>query len=420
MKGDFSRVTFPPDKGYARILQQQGRVALDADWNEQSAIDDRRMRAMLVDLVGGAAGPRDALGFAVTAAGPGDVTIGPGRYYVSGWLCTNDEAISYRAQRDDVAAAGLAPSGRYLLYLEAWEQLVTAADDPTLLEPALGGADTTARTRIAWRVRALKWTGARRDAADPCRLAAAIEGGAMRPLLRVRSNPGYTGIENRLYRIEIQRSEKPASFTWSRDNGAVRFALSEVQPTSNGLTARFTAAPQGPQEMATLAPGAWVALEDPTRAPDDAAPLMQVAVIDASAGRVELAGDPGLGGRAAATLRLWDQRGPEAAAGGAVPIALGEWLKLEDGIEILFEANSDGYRTGDYWQVAARTGVGVLWPDEGGRPAARLPAGIERAYAPLALVRTDRTGRARLAAKGDLRAAFAPLARPMKAKSKRS
>ena len=38
MRGDFSRDTFDPVKHFSRVLQQQGRVQLDADWNEQTAI----------------------------------------------------------------------------------------------------------------------------------------------------------------------------------------------------------------------------------------------------------------------------------------------------------------------------------------------------------------------------------------------
>ena len=39
MKGDFSRIRFNPAKQYTTVLEQQGRVALDADANEQCAID---------------------------------------------------------------------------------------------------------------------------------------------------------------------------------------------------------------------------------------------------------------------------------------------------------------------------------------------------------------------------------------------
>ncbi len=38
MKGDFTRFTFNANKHYNRVLKQQGRVDLDADWNEAADI----------------------------------------------------------------------------------------------------------------------------------------------------------------------------------------------------------------------------------------------------------------------------------------------------------------------------------------------------------------------------------------------
>ena len=38
MRGDFTRDSFDRRHHYTRVLMQQGRVQLDADWNEQSAI----------------------------------------------------------------------------------------------------------------------------------------------------------------------------------------------------------------------------------------------------------------------------------------------------------------------------------------------------------------------------------------------
>ncbi|MEI6900677.1 MAG: DUF6519 domain-containing protein, partial [Bacteroidota bacterium] len=35
MKGDFTRSTFNKEKHYHDVRMQQGRVMLDADWNEQ-------------------------------------------------------------------------------------------------------------------------------------------------------------------------------------------------------------------------------------------------------------------------------------------------------------------------------------------------------------------------------------------------
>ena len=38
MHADLSRITFRPDRHYSAVLAQQGRVQLDADANEQTAI----------------------------------------------------------------------------------------------------------------------------------------------------------------------------------------------------------------------------------------------------------------------------------------------------------------------------------------------------------------------------------------------
>jgi hypothetical protein len=37
-RGDFTRDTFTPEEHFIRVLSQQGRVWLDADWNEQTSI----------------------------------------------------------------------------------------------------------------------------------------------------------------------------------------------------------------------------------------------------------------------------------------------------------------------------------------------------------------------------------------------
>ena len=52
MKGDFSRNTFDPRKHFTRVLMQQGRVQLDADWNEQAAILLHYVRTLAADLIG--------------------------------------------------------------------------------------------------------------------------------------------------------------------------------------------------------------------------------------------------------------------------------------------------------------------------------------------------------------------------------
>jgi hypothetical protein len=52
MKGDFSRDSFDPIRHFSRVLMQQGRVQLDADWNEQQSIVLHFLRTLARDLIG--------------------------------------------------------------------------------------------------------------------------------------------------------------------------------------------------------------------------------------------------------------------------------------------------------------------------------------------------------------------------------
>ena len=65
MKGDFTRSTFTPDKHYSGVLMQQGRVQLDADWNEQIDITAHRVETEAGDVIGACGAPMYAAGFAL-------------------------------------------------------------------------------------------------------------------------------------------------------------------------------------------------------------------------------------------------------------------------------------------------------------------------------------------------------------------
>ena len=51
MKGDFSRFTHRPAKHYVGVRKQQGRVDLDADFNEYVDIQDYLDRTALTDVI---------------------------------------------------------------------------------------------------------------------------------------------------------------------------------------------------------------------------------------------------------------------------------------------------------------------------------------------------------------------------------
>ena len=119
MKGDFTRLTFKREKHYSSIRCQQGRVDLDADWNEQADITSYRFETETRDVIGSCGFPKSDPGFsiadpttlsaakqsALTNEGVlplknGDFLIGAGRAYVDGILCENDDIVSFTDQPD--------------------------------------------------------------------------------------------------------------------------------------------------------------------------------------------------------------------------------------------------------------------------------------------------------------------------------
>jgi hypothetical protein len=161
MKGDFSRLRFNPAKQYTSVLEQQGRVALDADANEQCFINEYLRDITNYDVIGPVGGPAGSAGFGIRIEGD-EILILPGRYYVNGLLVENLSTLRYDKQpyligaptAKDILLAlregGAGATGQFIL--EVWQRLVTQLDDPCLSEPALGQADTTARLQTVWRV----------------------------------------------------------------------------------------------------------------------------------------------------------------------------------------------------------------------------------------------------------------------------
>lgn len=163
MKGDFSRIRFEPNKHYTDVLDQQGRVAYDADHNEQRFIDGHRRTVQTIDEIGSYGAPMNDAGFGISIVN-GKLQIGAGRYYVQGLLCENPAALDYDQQPFLLDSGNAGHATTLLLellrarnaclcvYLEVWQRMVTALDDGCLGEPALGQADTTVRMQTVWRV----------------------------------------------------------------------------------------------------------------------------------------------------------------------------------------------------------------------------------------------------------------------------
>jgi hypothetical protein len=169
MSGDYSRKRFNPEKHYQGVLRQQGRVDLDADWNEYVDLQDRRWRAETIDVVGRCGVPAETPeGFKIGVTG-GELTVGQGRMYVDGYVAENQgtaPALDATIEEQYGTAALLVkdqPFGgpvtipaqvRSLVYLDVWRREVTYLQAPDLIEPAVN-VDTTTRNQTAWQVRIL-------------------------------------------------------------------------------------------------------------------------------------------------------------------------------------------------------------------------------------------------------------------------
>jgi hypothetical protein len=278
MTGDFTRNTFDPAKHYRDVLMQQGRAQVDADWNEQADLTARRDETTTADIVGDCGGPAGGAAFGVITAtaalspaelqhlkdlkipplAPGDFYLSAGRYYVDGIQCENEWPLPFTAQPDRCDVAAL-PKGSYLLYLDVWQRHITALEDGSIRESALGGPDTATRVKTICQVRTLD-LGAAIDPNNPCNSGAADfknlfdPGTAMltadtatiatpRDPCLVPPSAGFTGLENQLYRVEIH------------DGGTALDAASNVSGTG------LVTLPSGntPKNQITVDAGSWAA-----------------------------------------------------------------------------------------------------------------------------------------------------------------
>jgi uncharacterized protein DUF6519 len=435
MKGDFTRRTFRRADRYRGVLMQQGRVQLDADWNEQYEIQRYHDETTARDAIGAHGAPVGAAGFAVTdpdgyeprACRFDELTISRGRYYVDGILCENDAAVRLVGQPDLAGVAEPGEDGRYVAYLDVWFEHVTAVEDPRLLEVALGGADTATRARTVWQLKiqrlaahdavaadvAPPWTPAEIQHPRELRARAVpVPGATAGP---IPPSAGYRGLRNQLYRVEVRADgtdpTAEPTFVWSRDNGSVTAPVAELAsvPGTDERNVRLAGPPR--DAVSGFPPGCWVEIVDPARArrgePGFLGRVSRTSSeVDLTVGEWDGAVPTAADLTRPVTLRRWDSPGP-------VPVGTG-WLPLEDGVEVQFSAEGVP-RCGDHWLIPARTaavgGAGsggeVQWPGTGGDPEFAPPDGVTHHCAAVALLDLRDGVWTRVA---DCRATFAPLA----------
>ena len=171
MKGDFARVTFDPSRHYSQVFQQQGRVLLEADWNEQAHIQLYLLRTLVRDLVGPcwASGSGFAITSTTTNADGSSKSLpltgwqlAPGHFYVDGILCVNEAVCSLATQPNaptpdygvaDGSSGFENPAPGFALWLDVWERHLSAVEAPALADVALDGVDTASRAQVVWQLR---------------------------------------------------------------------------------------------------------------------------------------------------------------------------------------------------------------------------------------------------------------------------
>ena len=261
MRGDFSAWNKDRSHNFRGTLHQQGRVLLDRDWNAQTEITGEWQETAARDAFGAgvAAVPaEEPLSFKVIKAevsgGLVKVSLKKGRVWADGLLAElgkDAEPPALPAGVDAIRTAtylgppiqtpagqvSQLPNGLHdAVILETWLKELSPFQDPDLLiEPALGGVDTTERLQTAFRFRLYRMA-----AGDTCdslipklkddfsakgkltaELTPTVTIGGDCPVVE---SGGFTGFEHRLYRIEIADTDRPAPeayFKWSHFNGGL-------------------------------------------------------------------------------------------------------------------------------------------------------------------------------------------------------
>ena len=447
MYGDLSRNGFDHQANVDGVIHQQGRVLTDADWNEQTLIGDRWQRAASGAAISGgfaAVGSGDPGALLVVQGTAADgriaVDVNPGQVWADGWLAhlrssTGNAALPERRPAPYLTAppgpAPGAPGTRDAVVLELWRETLSGFQVPhRLLEPALGGVDTTARIWHGLAFRLLRLGagegcdeiggGLDDDRSKRMRLSASLVPTQLtNGDCPVVESGGYSGFEHDLYRVEIADvTAAEEMFKWSRSNGGL-VGRGTFDPVARKLTIRANRQPILRSGLQSFYLEAFEPL--PQRPPQPAAADAELTAelaeewrlvygaraVLASDEEIDLTEDlfgaiPGPAGRNF-FFRLWDDIRPVAEFTGSA-------LELRDGIQLQFHG-ADAPRAGDYWTFPVRAGdVGnpeVLIDD-------RPPDGPERVRVPLGVLRWGPGGVVRHADHQieDCRRVFRPLADP--------
>lgn len=166
MSSDKARVSHDANQQYRTVVTQQGRVTLEADWNEAQQIASEEEQANLINIIGSSGTPNDGYRVLETDSIPTlafDFSVKQGTMYVGGNRVVLPTEVKYSNQSEwldrvedpdwvDPSILNTPPPQKEFIYLLLREQEVSAVEDSALRDSALGGPDTTQRTRLVQRI----------------------------------------------------------------------------------------------------------------------------------------------------------------------------------------------------------------------------------------------------------------------------
>lgn len=388
MASDIARVSYDESRRYHAVVKQQGRVELEADDNEATTIIDELLRTETLDIIGPTGSPDDGYKITPAAAG-GDFSIGAGTIYVGGMRISQpDPNFLYSAQSDwldrwaspeaealgdpvwiDPAAPG---QPHELAYLFLREQEVSAVEDMTLREVALGGPDTAQRKRLIARVvrrsvnsgtcdvamaqMVSEWPGQGLEF-DPATMR--LNGLSRLQASYTNPNPaadpcepdahgGYLGAENQLIRVQIAMDDK---FVWGYDNASFLYRVT-VEPDNRTL--KLLASPVDAHHFPAVGQAVELLLPAANLADDN--------FVAAHTGHVEVLSAGYTADTRAVQLANALPAGYRPAAGAVLFMRV--WEKVETlvpGTDVTLgntglNVNITGaaFHAGDFWQIAVR------------------------------------------------------------------
>jgi len=442
MGSDRAKNSYDPTQQYRAVVAQQGRVTLEADWNEAQQIASEELREETLDFVGASGTPDN--GYEVIAAAqpqpqPFDFATGAGTMYVGGVRVFSAQPIKYSNQLDwldhvgdpdwvDPANMKSGPPASELVYLLLREQEVSAVEDSALLEKALGGPDTTQRLRLIQHIVRLPtkgencsyaleeaiqfWRDDRGLKFDPSTLrllsAATLKVSFAPPSIPVdlcepEARSGYLGADNQLIRVQIigfDSKTQKGTFVWGFDNAAFLYGAepygTEVQ-ADNITTLRLKSRPVD-EFHRPRANQVVEVLRSAAKLHNDEYIATATGLFTTLTANYELYnGTDGIVNLAKALPANYDKAQTPR-------LFLRVWEKIHDftsgtpvslegtGLQVTLNNNNQPCHLGDYWQIAVRPGEPTEVYPRRYLEAPQPPDGPRLWACPLAVIGWERDG----------------------------